>query len=120
MYNHKHGAILVYKDKIIGSGYNYYMGDFSIHAEVAAIASIRKKQKHILNECDIYVVRIGPDRFNNPLKYSRPCTNCSNTIIKNNIKNAFYSTNYEYDIIRGCVEAKKETDACDINRCTFQ
>ena len=78
------------------------MADFSIHAEVAAIASINKKNKHILNECDIYVVRIGPDRFNNPLKYSRPCTNCSNAIIKNNIKNAFYSTNYDYDIIRGC------------------
>ena len=97
MFNHKHGAVIV-----------------------AAISSIRKKQKHILNECDIYVVRIGPDRFNNPLKYSRPCTNCSNTIIKNNIKNAFYSTNYEYDIIRGCVEAKKETDAYDVNRCVFQ
>jgi len=102
MFNHKHGAIIVYKDKIIGSGFNYYMADFSIHAEVAAIASIHKKQKHILRDCDIYVVRIGPDRFNNPLKYSRPCTNCSNTIIKNNIKNAFYSTNYDYDIIRGC------------------
>jgi deoxycytidylate deaminase len=97
------------------------MSDFSIHAEVAAISSIRKKQKHILNECDIYVVRIGPDRFNNPLKYSRPCTNCSNTIIKNNIKNAFYSTNYEYDIIRGCKDNKKEKEIeiCDIVRATF-
>jgi deoxycytidylate deaminase len=121
MYNHKHGAIIVYRDKIIGSGYNYYMSDFSIHAEVAAISSIRKKQKHILNECDIYVVRIGPDRFNNPLKYSRPCTNCSNTIIKNNIKNAFYSTNYEYDIIRGCKDNKKDKDIeiCDIARAIF-
>jgi deoxycytidylate deaminase len=107
MFNHKHGAIIVYKDRIIGTGYNYYMADFSIHAEVAAIASIHKKQKHILSECDIYVVRIGPDRFNNPLKYSRPCTNCSNTIIKNNIKNAFYSTNYEYDTIRECEDTHK-------------
>ena len=118
MYNHKHGAIIVYRDKIIGSGFNYYMADFSIHAEIAAIASINKKHKHILNECNIYVVRIGPDRFNNPLKYSRPCTNCSNTIIKNNIKNAFYSTNYDYDIIRGCTENKNEN--CDINKCVFQ
>ena len=122
MYNHKHGAIIVYRDKIIGSGFNYYMGDFSIHAEIAAIASIHKKKKHILNECDIYVVRIGPDRFNNPLKYSRPCTNCSNTIIKNNIKNAFYSTNYDYDIIRECVDvhckrnsANAANSACKIS-----
>lgn len=107
MFNHKHGAIIVYKDKIIGSGFNYYMADFSIHAEVAAISSIHKKRRHILSECDIYVVRIGPDRFNNPLKYSRPCTNCSNTIIKNNIKTAFYSTNYEYDTIRECVDTHK-------------
>ncbi len=102
MFNHKHGAIIVYRDKIIGSGFNYYVSDFSIHAEVAAIASIHKKKKHILNECDIYIVRIAPDRFNNMLKYSRPCTKCSNIIIKNNIKNAFYSTNYEYDFVRGC------------------
>lgn len=107
MFNHKHGAIIVYKDKIIGSGFNYYMADFSIHAEVAAISSIHKKRRHILSECDIYVVRIGPDRFNNPLKYSRPCTNCSNTIIKNNIKTAFYSTNYEYDTIREFADTHK-------------
>lgn len=100
MFNHKHGAIVVYRDKIIGSGFNYYMSDFSIHAEVAAIASIHKKKRHILNECDIYIVRIAPDRFKNTLKYSRPCANCSNIIIKNNIKNAFYSTNYEYDMMR--------------------
>jgi deoxycytidylate deaminase len=100
MFNHKHGAIIVYRDKIIGSGFNYYMSDFSIHAEVAAIASIHKKKRHILNECDIYIVRIAPDRFKNTLKYSRPCANCSNIIIKNNIKNAFYSTNYEYDMMR--------------------
>uniref|UniRef100_A0A6C0LJM4 CMP/dCMP-type deaminase domain-containing protein n=1 Tax=viral metagenome TaxID=1070528 RepID=A0A6C0LJM4_9ZZZZ len=101
MFNHKHGAIIVYRDKIIGSGFNYYVSDFSIHAEVAAIASIHKKKRHILNECDIYIVRIAPDRFKNMLKYSRPCANCSNIIIKNNIKNAFYSTNYEYDFVRG-------------------
>ena len=116
MFNHKHGAIIVYKDKIIGSGFNYYMADFSIHAEVAAISSIHKKRRHILSECDIYVVRIGPDRFNNPLKYSRPCTNCSNTIIKNNIKTAFYSTNYEYDTIREFADTHK----CKNVRCILQ
>ena len=120
MFNHKHGAIIVYKDKIIGTGYNYYMADFSIHAEVAAIASIHKKQRHILSECDIYVVRIGPDRFNNPLKYSRPCTNCSNTIIKNNIKNAFYSTNYEYDTIREYADTHKCIRMPKKDKCILQ
>uniref|UniRef100_A0A6C0LL75 CMP/dCMP-type deaminase domain-containing protein n=1 Tax=viral metagenome TaxID=1070528 RepID=A0A6C0LL75_9ZZZZ len=111
MFNHKHGAIVVYRDKIIGTGFNYYMSDFSIHAEVAAIASIHKRKRHILNECDIYIVRIAPDRFKNTLKYSRPCANCSNIIIKNNIRNAFYSTNYEYDMIRGCAADADTVDA---------
>ena len=110
MYPHKHGAIIVYKDKIIASGYNYYMGDFSIHAEVAAISRIKRKQKHILRDCDIYVVRIGPKRLNNPLKYSRPCPNCQDTIIKNNIKNAYYSTSYEYDDIRSTIHNKNLCD----------
>mgnify|MGYP001027065754 CR=1 FL=1 len=110
MYPHKHGAIIVYRDKIISSGFNYYVGDFSIHAEVAAISHIKKKNKNILIDCDIYVVRIGPKSFNNPLKYSRPCPNCQNTIIKNNIKNAYYSTSYEYDNIRNIIHKKKNCD----------
>jgi len=112
VYTHKHGAIIIYKDKIIASGFNYYVGDFSIHAEVAAISHVKKKQRYILNECDIYIVRIGPDSLDNPLKYSRPCPNCQNTIKKYNIKNAYYSTSYDYDDIR-CSNDKVHT-------CTFQ
>lgn len=104
---HKHGAIIVYKNKIIGSGYNYYMAHFSIHAEIAAIRAIKRKHKHLLSDCELYVVRIAPVRFNNALKYSKPCCNCQNTIIKSNIKKAFYSTNYSYDIIR-----EKEKNNC--------
>ena len=110
MYPHKHGAVIVHKDKIIATGYNYYISNFSIHAEVSAISHIKKKQKHILQECDIYVVRIGPKSFNNPLKYSRPCPNCQDTIIKNNIKNAYYSTSYEYDDIRSTIHKKNECE----------
>jgi deoxycytidylate deaminase len=97
---HKHGAIIVHKGKIIGAGYNYYVGEYSVHAEVAALSSIKGKIKHLLQDSELYVVRIGPNKFNNPLKYSRPCCNCQNAIIKNNIKKTFYSTNYEYDDIR--------------------
>ena len=94
---HKHGAVIVYRNKIIASGHNYYMSNFSIHAEVAALSSVKGKNKQILPECELYVVRIGPDKFNNPLKYSKPCYNCQHTILKHNIKKAFYSTNYDYD-----------------------
>jgi pyrimidine deaminase RibD-like protein len=110
VYTHKHGAIIVYKDKIISSGYNYYIKDFSMHAEVSAISKIKKKYKGILNDCDIYVVRIGPKSLDNPLKYSRPCLNCQSAIIKNNIKNAYYSTSYEYDIFRSTIHNKNNCE----------
>lgn len=97
---HKHGAVIVYRGKIIGSGFNYYMSNFSVHAEIAAIADIKGKYRRILQDCELYVVRIGPDKFDNPLKYSKPCFNCQNMILKYNIKKAFYSTNYDYDAMR--------------------
>ena len=96
----KHGAIIVYKKNIIASGYNYYLHTYSIHAEIAAIAELKGKEKDILSECELYVVRIGPDKYNNPLKYSKPCFNCQHAINKHCIRKTFYSTNYEYDSIR--------------------
>lgn len=96
--SHKHGAIIVYKKKIISTGYNYFSShlchDYSIHAEVAAIMNIKSK-KDILSECEMYVVRIA--RIDNVLKYSKPCDNCKKVINKFNIKKTYYSTNYEYD-----------------------
>ena len=59
----KHGAVIVHKNKIIAYGFNYmthYLNDNnSIHAEVAAISQVFKN-KTILEDCDIYVVRIAP------------------------------------------------------------
>lgn len=97
--NHKHGAIIVWKKNIIASGWNYIYGTYSIHAEVAAISKLKGKNKELLPECELYVVRIGPDKLNNPLKYSKPCFNCQHFICKNLIKKIYYSTNYEYDDI---------------------
>lgn len=97
--NHKHGAVIVYKKNIIAMGYNYCYGNVSIHAEVAAISQLKGKQKDVLPECDLYVVRIAPKKYENMLKYSKPCVNCQHYICKKNIKKAFYSTNYKYDEI---------------------
>jgi deoxycytidylate deaminase len=96
----KHGAILVYKKQVIASGYNYYLNTYSIHAEIAAICELKGKEKDLLPECDLYVVRIGPDKYNNPLKYSKPCFNCQYCINKHAIRKTYYSTNYEYDTMR--------------------
>lgn len=96
--NHKHGAILVHKKNIIASGYNHYNNNLSIHAEVAAISQLKGKEKKLLCECDLYVVRIGPGRFYDQLKYSKPCFNCQRFISKKCIKKIYYSTNYDYDV----------------------
>ena len=95
--NHKHGAIIVHKKNIIGVGYNYQYSTFSIHAEIAAITQLKGKEKNLLAECELYVVRIGPTKYDHALKYSKPCLNCQNYIAKKCIKKTFYSTNYSYD-----------------------
>lgn len=97
--NHKHGAILVYKKQIISSGYNYYHGENSVHAEIATITRMQKRFRKNLSECEMYVVRIGPNDLNCHLKYSKPCYNCQNFIAKNKIKKTYYSTNYKYDTV---------------------
>lgn len=96
----KHGAVVVYKNKIIASGYNercdYMYENYSIHAEVAAISKLFHNKK-LLELCDIYVVRVAGAEFDNCLKNSKPCKSCSNFIKKHNLKNIYYSTNYRYD-----------------------
>ena len=80
------------KNKIIGYGFNYIASHLndnnSIHAEVAAISKVFKN-KDILEECDVYVVRIGPAIFNNCLKLSKPCEKCAKFIGNQEIENSF-------------------------------
>lgn len=96
----KHGAVIVYKNKIIASGYNeicdYMNNNFSIHAEVSAISKMFYNKK-LLELCDIYVVRIAPITFDNYLKNSKPCKNCTNFIKKYNLRNIYYSTSYKFE-----------------------
>ena len=98
----KHGAVIVYKNKIIASGYNqicsYMNNNYSIHAEVSAISKLFYNKK-LLELCDIYVVRIASATFDNCLKNSKPCKSCTNFINKYNLKNIYYSTNHEFDRI---------------------
>lgn len=95
----KHGAVIVYKNKIVATGFNYNCNhmnnNFSIHAEVAAISQLFYN-KSLLEFCDIYVVRIAP-AFNNCLKNSKPCKNCTKFINKHKLRNTYYSTNDLYE-----------------------
>lgn len=92
---HKHGACVVYRNKVIGHGFNIYYTSLagkknrphnSIHAEVSALNSV--KDKSILKSCDLYVVRINPSgKFRN----SEPCKSCTSLINKFKVRNVFYS-----------------------------
>lgn len=104
--NHKHGAVIVHKKNVIATGYNYHHGNGSIHAEVAALSRLRHRDKSILSECEMYVVRIAPDKFDNIWKYSKPCNCCQNYIVKKCIKRTYYSTNYDFDSITSMIRAE--------------
>lgn len=101
---HKHGACLVYKNKIISTGYNFAIHNgpnYTIHAEVSAILEFLKNgprkrlNKNILKDCILYVVRVGKESMNYPLKISRPCNNCYNFMKKYGIKKVYWSMNDE-------------------------
>lgn len=99
----KHGCVIVYKKKIIATGYNTMptMFNNSLHAEINAMNKVKNKQ-YLLKDAELYVVRIGTDSFNNVLKYSKPCENCRKKIEQNKIRKVYYSTNYEFDIFTSC------------------
>jgi deoxycytidylate deaminase len=94
--NHRHGCVLVKDGEIISDGFNTYVDHmahkFTIHAEVAAIGRLRKK---ITQGCELYIVRIGKESMGTPLKYSKPCIDCSKAINKAGIKKVFYSIDPE-------------------------
>lgn len=97
--NHRHGCIIVKDGEVLAEGFNYYTNHFehkfSIHAEVDALMKL-KKLKRVLPECELYVVRIGTDLMGNPLKYSRPCPDCTRAILNAGIKRVYFSTSEEF------------------------
>jgi cytidine deaminase len=94
--NFNHGAVLIYRGKILSKGYNYYHEPKynsnykeSVHAEVSAINNALKKV-HIseLKKCELVIIRIN--RHGDHLN-SKPCCHCQNFINKFNIKKVFHS-----------------------------
>lgn len=99
----KHGCVIVHKKKVIAVGFNFSVIPcrLSIHAEHDAINKAKKQlSKADLKNCQLYVVRIGQDSMENPLKYSKPCPTCEMNInnIGLNPKKVFYSTNFQRDM----------------------
>lgn len=99
--SHRHGCVVVHRGRIIAKGHNKIRRDakedFSVHAEVDAIRNASKNFKRLLPDSELYVVRVSCERFDNSLKYSKPCPSCSKFISKIGIKKTFYSTNEEFE-----------------------
>ena len=109
-----HGAVVVYRGKIVGRGYNKYcvenknkVNRWSVHAEVDAINNaLRKISYDDLRKSSLIVVRKLKEgsQINNKetltkssnlvceeIAYSAPCKHCTNFILKNRIKACYYS-----------------------------
>lgn len=97
---HRHGCVIVNKNgEIVSEGYNHVYTHlyhkYSIHAEVCCLSKMKRNRK-TLADCEMYVVRIGTDNMGQPLKYSKPCPDCTKAIIKSGIKRVYYSTNDDF------------------------
>ena len=76
------GAVIIYKDKIIGKGYNQTekLKDSTAHAEMLAITAAENHlQSKLLEECDLYVT-------------VEPCLMCSGAILLSRIRNLYFAT----------------------------
>ena len=121
--NQHHGCVIVHDDEIIAEGFNYkkefFNHRYSIHAEVAALSKLTKKNKKFMSTCDLYVVRIGTDNMGNPLKYSKPCSECMKAIIKAGVRKVYYSSNIEFEQLYSELSqgSQKPSSSCESSPC---
>lgn len=91
-----HGAVIIYRGKIIGKGFNKMcvpninkVNTYSVHAEVDAINdALRKTSRENLRKSTLIVVRVNTQ---GEIVKSDPCQNCRNYITQHGIKIAYYS-----------------------------
>jgi tRNA(Arg) A34 adenosine deaminase TadA len=92
--NSNHGAVLIYRGRIIGKGFNTYNSSnctekSSLHAEISAINNaLRKIHSSELKKCELVIIRVN--KLGECLN-SKPCCNCEKAICNYNIKKVFYS-----------------------------
>lgn len=91
--DHPMGATIVYKNKLISSGYNKTHTHpkspcYGIHAEVDAILRSRCD----LKGCDIYVYR---ETKSGVPSMAKPCVACMGMLIEKGIKRVYYTDNNE-------------------------
>lgn len=92
----RHGAVIIYRNKIVAAASNFYVTgrrpyeDYrSVHAEVAVILEFLKRYPRVaLRDATLVVVRLARD---GEISCSRPCANCTQTIIKYNVGKVIHS-----------------------------
>lgn len=91
--NFTHGALVIFRGKIIGRGYNSYIESNykrSIHAEERAILNALKNgmPENEFKKCEMVVIRFNG---HGECLNSKPCCNCTNLINKYCIKKVYHS-----------------------------
>ena len=94
--NFNHGAVLIYRGKIVGRGFNTYINSnynctqkISLHAEVSAVNDALKKM-HVseLKNCELIIIRVNNSGM---CANSKPCCKCQDFINKLCIRKVYYS-----------------------------
>lgn len=112
--HNKVGAILVYKNKIIGIGYNrnvsspiqkkyniyrtnetrvYNVETMNnyIHAEIDCVERTKRLCNIDLNKCSLFIYR---ETKSGSMGLSKPCSACSMYLKDNNISNIYYTNDF--------------------------
>jgi tRNA(Arg) A34 adenosine deaminase TadA len=93
----KHGAVVVDRStgRVVATGNNHYSShmvqQFTCHAEIAALLSVRRLPPRIVKRLDLYVVRVGQE---GSLVQSKPCRACINVIQQFGIRRVYYSASH--------------------------
>lgn len=101
---HKVGCVIVKDNKIVAASHNQFTVNhvchtWSVHAEVAALLQLRKQPRKFFRNCVMYVVRVGTESMDYPLKLSKPCEACEALINAVGIRRVYYSTNDQVDAL---------------------
>tara|TARA_B100001029_G_C14936851_1_gene380923 strand:- start:289 stop:621 length:333 start_codon:yes stop_codon:yes gene_type:complete len=89
----KHGAIIIYRNKVVSRGHNHFIkyrryknGKYkSIHAEIMAIRDL--PSSYIISKCKMIVVRF----ISGHMRLSLPCKHCQKIIKKHKVLAVYHS-----------------------------
>tara|TARA_B100001121_G_scaffold130305_1_gene114249 strand:+ start:791 stop:1810 length:1020 start_codon:yes stop_codon:yes gene_type:complete len=98
------GAVVVYKNKIIGEGYHAKYGES--HAEVKAINNV--KDKRLLKDSILYVNL-------EPCNHYGKTPPCTEAIINNNIKKVVIGSEDPNNLVNGSGIAKLKSNGCNVS-----